>query len=268
MSEMMKQVAEVKNHMKQVSTGAADPEDLPVGSAPVEASGDEEAPVVEAEATPQSEAPEEKAPAAKASPVEEEESIRIGDREFKSQAEALKYAGELEEEKLRLELYNQGVRDALQSNQPAAPAAPVEEEDFDSKFYTDPKSALKKVKEDAKSELRAELQAEKTREKMWDTFLTANPDIDRPDAERILRDNWETIGKMTDVDKAMKALATKTRSEYQRMAEKFKPRTELPAKRGQAVSTGSSAMSGVTPLPKEEKVLTFAEEMKRMRRQR
>ncbi len=197
---------------------------------------------------------------------EEEDVIRIGEQEFKSQKEALEYARKLEQDKLVSEAYNMGIKETLQQVRPQEEAPPPED-NFEEKFYSDPKGTLQKFKEEAKQEALSSIKAEQRAEVMWETFLTQYPDIERRDAQRILQENWETVGKMTDLEKAMKVLAQKTRAEYQRIADRLKPRTELPPNRNpQAVSAGRG---GVTPPPmaqKEEKVLTMAEQLKSMRR--
>ena len=240
-SEMLRELRQVNSER-----GGKKTEDLPEGTAPIEAKVEE----VEV-------ASEEK-------PLPEGETIRIGDQEFKTQAEAIRYAEKLENEKLALEMYNQGIRDTLSANAPAVQAAP--EEDPELEFYKDPVAAMKKAKDQAKNELRSELQQEKERNRLWDKFLTKNPDIEKEDAERILAKNWDTMKLIADEDKAMDLLATKTRADYQRIIERAKPRTELPNKSGQAVSAGSSSPASVTPKKKEEAPLDFASQIRMMRR--
>lgn len=241
-------------------------EELPVGAQPVA----EEEKAAPAEETPAAEIPEaekEEKPAVAARAEEDEDAgIQIGDQFFKTQEEAIAYARKLEQEKLVSEAYNMGIKETLQQVRPPEVEAPPEE-NFEEKFYADPKGTLQKIKEEAKQEALSSIKAEQRAAQMWNTFLNQYPDIEQRDAQRILSENWDTIGAMTDVDKAMKALAQKTRAEYQRIAERLKPRTELPPNRNaQAVSAGRG---GVTPPPqpqKHEKPLTFAEELKNMRR--
>lgn len=262
MSQMLKEVAAAKEHHAAVASGEKkedDPIELPVGEEPAEE--------VAAEVTEPA-ADEEAQPQAAAEPEEE---IIVGDRTFKDPKEALAYAREIAHEKEVLEARESGMREALEAtraglSQPAAPAQP-EEDKFEEEFYSNPKETLQKVaakaKQDAVSEIRAEIQ----REQMWTTFLTQNPDIERADAERILRENWDTLGKMTDVPKAMTALATKTRAYYQGIVERMKPRTALPDNKRQAVSPGGGTPARVTPAA-EKKPLSFAEEMKQLQKGR
>lgn len=230
-------------------------EDLPVGETTVEASTTQEgAPLSETEVTP-------------TQPQTQVEEIRIGDKVFTSQAEAIKYAESLETEKLVNEAYTKGIQEALSVKNPVA-EPPPEEDKFEEKFYTDPKGTLKDLKEQAKQEALQTIRIEQKREQLWNEFLTKNPDIDREDAEIILRkpENWETIGKMVDEKKAMDLLAQRVRADYQRKAEKLRPRTELPNRQTPVQGSGISASSGVTPAKKTSESQSFIAQMKSMRR--
>lgn len=256
----LQELAEIRSAAKHTAKtgegGSADDVELPAGAvqqaveeskgAAVEAAGEVTEGEVVAEEKP------------------EEPLIKIGNREFKSQEEAFKYAEELEEEKLRAELYSQGVKDALQSNRQAEPEPVVEEENFEEKFYANPKEALAEVKNRAVQDAVALIKAETAREKMWSDFFDKYPDLDgeRKLCEMTLNENWSTIGNMTDLPKAMDLLAQKTRAIFQGYIERSKPRTELPARRGQAVSAGNSARGGVTPQKKEAAPLTMVEQLK------
>lgn len=259
MSEMLKEVSSLHSEMKAAARGA-EPE-LPAGAAPVA-----EPPVEEPEVVAEAAVVEEP-PAAEPPPKAESETlIRIGSQIFKTQAEAIAYAERLEEEKLVSEAYQSGIRDAIQSQVPAAP--PPAEDNFEEEFYSNPKATLAKVREQAKNDALAAVDADRKKESLWRTFEERYPDIERRDAELILAQNMDTVGKMTDVDKAMEVLARKTRAEYQRIVERYKPRTELPQSRGQATVPSSAGAKGVTPAKKEEPVLTMAQQMKNLREQK
>lgn len=247
---------EAKHTAKTGEGGSADgqAEDLPQGTTKVARSSSDEGDSGGEAANAVAEAAEQ----------EEETLIRIGDQTFKSQADAIRYAERLESEKLASDAYNQGVREAMRANAPAAEPEP--EDNFDERFYSDPKGTLKEVKDKAVNDALAIFRQEQQREVLWGQFLTAHPDIERKDAERILNDNWETIGKMTDLTKAQSVLAQRTRAEYQRMADRLKPRSELPAKGGQAVSPSGGSAKGVTPEKKDEKPLDFISQMKKLNR--
>jgi len=258
----LQELAEIRQSARHTAKtgegGSADEVELPAGGPQkpaVEAKAEEEAPVETTEEVPVEAAPEE--------PL-----IKIGNKEFKTQAEAFKYAEDLEEEKLRAELYSQGVKDALQSNRQPEPVAEVVEDNFEERFYSNPKEALAEVQRKATQDAIQQIKAETEREKMWTDFFDKHPDLDgeRKLCEMTLNENWETIGKMTDLPKAMDLLAQKTRAIFQGYIDRSKPRTELPSRRGQAVSAGNSARGGVTPNKKEETPLTMSEQIKLNRR--
>lgn len=263
MSEMLDQVKSFHSEMKAAAAAAAAPEEkpeLPEGAAPVE---DIEDKTEKIEPPVEEPAKVEEPPAPK---VEEPETlIRIGSQTFKTQAEAIRYAEQLEINNLVSEAHQQGIRDALAAQAPAA--APVED-DFDAKFYADPKGTLQSIKEQAKTEALQAVQAEKTKENLWRTFEEKYPDIDRRDAELILQQNMDTIGKMTQVDKAMELLAQRTRSEYQRIVERYKPRQELHPSKGTSTIPSTSAKSSVTPKKSDEPVLTLSQQLSKVRAQK
>lgn len=269
---MLSQVAE--NHAG--AKGAAknggnvtDPsEELPQGASPVEegeeTSESEEAPSEEAsEGTAEGDG--EPAPEVAAEAADDDEGpIRIGDREFTSSKEAIKYAEELEREKLISEAHHAGIREALEATRKPEAPVPEPEDDFEQRFYTNPKGVIKEVEEKAVQKALSLIDQQNKREKLWKDFLDEHPDIRRKDAERILQENWETIGKMTDLMKAQKALASRVRAEYEEIRNLGKPRTELPAKK--QVLSPSGGKPSVTPAKKEEKPLSFAQELRSLRK--
>lgn len=226
---------------------------------------DERETPVRAEAAPAAELPTGSDPVVPPPPAPEV--IKIGDKEFTTQEEAIKYAESLEYEKLVNDAYNQGVRDSFQVKTPAA-EAPPEDDKFEERFYTDPKGTLKELKEAAKHEAIESMKKEQKKEAIWNQFLTENPDIDRRDAERILNEpeNWETIGRMADIPKAMKLLAQKTRTYYDSIVERRRPRTELSNKNSPVVSSGIGSPGGVTPSKTRTEPQSMVAQMKNLRR--
>lgn len=267
--ETSKQIInEMKAYRSEVSNRSSkkgEEEEVTLPEGQIAASEETENAQVEAVEPESKEESEIKAPTKAKEDEEEETLIRIGDKEFKSQADALKYAESLEYEKLAGDNYNRGIQDAMQAIRPQEPQV-QEEDDFVEKFYSNPKETLKAVKDQATQEAIAQIKKEQTRESLWNQFLTENPDLRRKDAQRVLEENWETLGKITDLPKAMKLLAVKTRAEYQEIAERLRPRTELPNKGGQAVSAGSATPPGVTRAQKEATSPNFIAEMKKMKR--
>lgn len=193
--------------------------------------------------------------------------IKIGDKVFKSEAEAIKYAESLEQDKLLAESYNMGVKEALALAQKPQDVEPVVEENFEETFYANPKEALTKMKEQAKQEAINIIKAERAEEESWNEFSNKYPDLadSRVEVNRIMQENWDMLSKVKDRQKAMDVLALKTRSYFDHIVEKRKPRTELPNKPGPAVSTGSQNAPSVTPKQKSQEPLTMAQQLKSMR---
>lgn len=267
MLEEVKQAKEEANHTAQTGEGGnpdGQNEELPQGSSGVEES--EETSEVEEEVAEEASGNDESETPATLVAKSSGKKVRIGEREFDSDEEAFKYAEELERKAESAELYNQGVRDALAANARPAEEEAEPEDDFDARFYSNPKEALGRVKGEAVQEALKIIKAEQTRENLWAQFLEENPDIRRKDAERILAENAQTIGKMTDTVSAMKALARKTREEYAEIRDLGKPRTELKNSKTQAVSPSGGASKGVTPKKSETKPLSFIEEVRQNRR--
>lgn len=254
-----------KNKMARASGGA---EELPSGAAPVEAKVEEEAPPAEVEVAAEGESTGdllgEEAPAPAPAPAkeEEEEPIRIAGKTFKTQKEAFEYAERLEQEKLIAEAHAQGVREALASQAPPPAAEP--EEDFDAKFFTNPKETLLEMQRRARDEAVALIRQETAREKAWNEFLSEYPDIRRQDAEVILSANAKTIGALP-WEEGRKALASAVYREYDEIANLRRPKTELTQKKA-AVSPSGGAARGVTPRTTEEKPLSFLEQVRKNRK--
>lgn len=261
----LQELAEIRAAARGQATGKG--EALPEGNDPVEVKAEPP------EGTGNMKAEHKEATAPE--PVALDTPIKIHGKEFRTAREAEDYVASLEQEKAKLEeeklvseSYNQGIRDALQAQQ--APVAPVpqEEENFEEKFYANPKETLVRMKEQAKQEAIAVIEAERKKEALWNQFFSENPDLDgqRQICETVLQQNWDVLGNMTDIPKAMKILATKTRAVFQGYMDRVKPRVELPKTQVQAVSSGMAQAPSVTPSPRKEESLDFVAEMKKMRR--
>lgn len=199
-----------------------------------------------------------------------EEKIIFRGREFKSQAEATEFFEKLEDEnraneraRIEAEAYNMGIRDALSKT--VAPIENVVEEDLETEFYQDVKGTLNKVHARAKEEAVTEIRRELAAERAWDQFCREYPDLadSREEVVRILQANPH-IAQIKDEGQGRKELATKVRSYFQGIAEKFAPTKELPPNKTQAVSAGGGAApSSVTQQTKNGRPLTFVEQMQK-----
>jgi hypothetical protein len=204
----------------------------------------------------------ESAPAAESAPEPVEEPIRIAGREFRTQDEAFRWAEEQERERLLAEAHSAGIREALAAQQAAIVTPPVPEEDFETKFYSNPKETLREIQTRARDEAVNIMRAETAKERAWIEFSNLYPDIRRQDAEGVLAQHADTIGKLPK-DKGFQALANAVYKEYDEIANMRKPKQVL-SDRKPAVSPSGSAPRGVTPQKKEEKPLSFADQLKRL----
>jgi hypothetical protein len=186
---------------------------------------------------------------------ETEEPIRINGQTFTSQREAFAYAEQLAREKELTDAHAQGIREALEATRQPAQSQPEPEDNFEERFYSNPKEELKNLKAQATAEAVQIIKQEQQREKIWNDFLNENPDIRRKDAERVLAENWDVIGKLTDLKQGQKVLAQKVRAEYEEIVNFSKPRTVLADKK-QVQSPSGGAPKGVTP-KKEDRPLDF-----------
>jgi hypothetical protein len=200
---------------------------------------------------------------------------RIGDRMFASQEEALQYAQQQEEISAA---YRQGVREGL--NQPAAAApgvtpAPAKPAINVEEFYTNPQEFLEKYATQIKSGLHSELsqkEAERTAsENIWREFTDRHPDMAdfRNEVEAFVAQNQpdvlaliNTKGRPAGYD----YVATKLKSRFAAYASALKPKRELP-NAGAGVSPTARA-SGVTPKEPAKKALSFAEQVRSIRKRR
>jgi hypothetical protein len=262
---MLKEVGRIREEARTTAKtgeggnpdGQAD--ELPEGSSPLEArTADADAPEA-AEAAPAEQSSEEGADTA---PTQvEEEPIRINGQVFKTQAEAFAYAEQLARDKDVAEAHAAGVRDALEATSRPVQQNPEPEDDFEQRFYSNPKETLKDIEEKAVKKALEVIQAENHKEKLWNQFLSEYPDVRRKDAERILNENAKLFNAMTDIPGAMKTLAAKVRAEYDEIADLRRPRTTLPEKKPTVAPSGGRPAS-VTPAKNPSGPVDFVSEFK------
>jgi hypothetical protein len=217
-----------------------------------------EAPINAGEAVPLT--PEDVTGVEAAAEIPEEDKITIGDKEFATQEEAMAYAKDLhdkgETEKLLHDAYRQGIQDAAITAVPGEGVTqePVveEEDDFDQKFFENPKEYLKSMAEKVRQETKAEIQAETAQkaadQELWGKFYGKHPDLVgfEEDCQIILAREAEmikTLVKTSGEAKAMDYLARKTRAKFQSYAERQRPQQELPANQAGATPTGGERVT-------------------------
>lgn len=218
---------------------------------------------------------------ARAEDAPAEGNLRIGDKEFKTYAEAFAYANSLEgkneTEKLINDAYRQGIQDAASrgefSQSVTQAALPKEEEDpeFETKFFANPREFLKnyatKVKTEAREDALNTIRAEQAEANAWAEFYARYPDLEgfTEDCSSTLareRDAIQVIAKSQGKDKAMDYLARKTRAKFQTYIERTAQKRTLPN-----ASTQPTPSSGqrVTPSSVETPAVDFVSEMRQNR---
>lgn len=229
------------------------------------------------------EADDEEAPE---TPPKPEGKYRIGDKFFKTEAEALAYANKQEEagNPSVLDAYRQGLLDRENANNPNASVTPnPEDEDsvpFDEeKYYENPgkymqerdRLLLAKATEKATRQIN---QATTTREQgqaIWNEFSTRHPDLAefRDETEAYVAANKETLQTMVK-DKgrpaALDYIALRMKANFRKYQNLGKPTRVLNNSGGGPSPSGQGR--GVTPKPKGEKVMTFAEQIRQNRKVR
>ncbi len=208
---------------------------------------------------------------------------RIGDKLFATQDEALEYAqsqvSALTVEQQVTDAYRQGMREALQQTpsapgevtqqQPQVPALDTEE------LYTNPQVFLDKFARKIKSETNAELDQKdslrRESEQIWREFTERHPALAdfRNEVENfVAQDNTavraiiSTKGRPAGYD----YVATKLKSRFEAYANAVKPKRELT--NGTGGASQSNKTPGVTPKQPAKKPLSFAEQIRTIRKRR
>lgn len=208
---------------------------------------------------------------------------RIGDKTFATQDEALAYAqsqvSALETEQQIADAYRQGMREALQTAPSAGESVTsnvVPKNDLDSEeLYTNPQAFLDKFATKIKSETKAEIDQRESlkaqSDQIWREFTERHPGLAdfRSEVEQFVQ------GQVTEVRAIISTkgkpasydwIATKLKSRFEAYANAVKPKRELP-NTGSGASPSSKSGS-VTQKEASKKPLSFADEIRNMRKKR
>lgn len=221
-------------------------------------------------------------------PIEEvletpEHTYRIGEKTFATQAEALAYANSavvtLETEAQVADAYRRGVQEAIQHIQPmpgvtppAAPQVPAFNAD---EYYGDPQAFLDKFAKQIQSQtiqtINSQQSMQQQSDQIWGQFAGRHPGLSdfRREVESYVEQNKDAVRAIfaTKGDGAgFDYIAMKLRSQFARYAETVKPQRALPNGGGGASPSGKGP--GVTPVPGAKKPLTFAEQLRSIKRKR
>lgn len=208
---------------------------------------------------------------------------RIGNRFFETQDEALAYAqsqvSALETEQQVADAYRQGLREGItqvpRHSDSVTPKPPQNDGLNTEELYTNPDAFLDKFAQRIKAETRAEFDQrdfnKQQSDQIWNEFVTRHPALAdfRGEVE-------DFVGKNTDDVRAIIStkgrpasydwIATKLKSRFEAYAKAVKPQRELP--NGTAGASPTSRASGVTPKNPPRKPLSFAEQIRSIRKKR
>lgn len=204
---------------------------------------------------------------------------RIGEKTFTNQDEALAYAQTLEAERQVLDAYQQGLRDSASAAVPGAQnvtqPAPAAPELNTEELYTNPQEFLRKygnqIKSEAQAAIDAKLAQQAADEQIWREFTDRHPMLAdfRSEVENFVAQNQADVMALVRTKgrpAALDHVAVQMKSRFARYADAVKTKRELP-------NTGSAApqaarAGGVTPKPSAEKPLSFAEQIRSMKKRK
>lgn len=210
--------------------------------------------------------------------------FRIGDREFATQDEALAFAqsevSTLQTETQVADAYRQGIRDAMAQNTAGAPGVTPAVESAASvinteEFYTNPAAFLDRYAQKIKSETFTELNNANSlkaqSDQIWREFTDRHPEMAefRTEVENFVQADTSTVrgiistkGRPASYD----YIATKLKSRFETYSNALKPKRELP--NTTAGASPSQKAAGVTPKEPPKKALSFAEQVRSIRKRR
>ena len=188
--------------------------------------------------------------------------IRIGGKEFDNEADALKYANDLE----LVRIQDEAARNALEAAKPKeVKVEPKKIKLIADKLFENPEEALEDLErlidEKAEAKVRAADEAKVRSEQqkadaqnLWDKFYSDNQDLSQFNEEvnRVLEKEWSKLQHMNR-DEGMAELAKLTRGYIDSLKEKVLPKQVLPSR--QTISVGSnnpSATATKTTATKEK----------------
>lgn len=216
---------------------------------------------------------------------DEDEGYTIGDKHFKTQKEAFKYAEELRLQQIANDAWKQGV-EAAQSVQNSNSTAKAQAEEalpekMPDEYYTNPekwwaqeRQRLSKQAEQiatrARNEALQEVNRQTTHNQTMSKFWNDFPDLAKTKStqkltERILGENFKRLENMKTED-ALKIVARLAREELRDLGVTILPQKTLPSTTKPAASPGN-AQNVTRPKP-DEKPLNFIQQMKQTKLRR
>lgn len=209
-------------------------------------------------------------------PAKGKAKYRIGDKEFDTAEEAHAYATSVETESNENDAYRRIVKEALLANPPAESVTPDADDIDETQLFENPKEFLKKFAEKIETKTVQRLdqtQAQKTQsDAIWREFSDRHPALAdfRNEAEMITGQNLALVQKLVKTKGQAAAydfIALKMREDFSRKANALKPSKQLSNKSAATTPSGTKP-AGVTPKPKEKKPLSFAEQIRSIKKRK
>jgi hypothetical protein len=185
-------------------------------------------------------------------------------------------AAALEAQQVAIETQFQSLRSELDGlKKPAAPAAAppaADSDDFETKFFLDPKGTLARVKDEWKQEIRQEYTVAQAQAKWWDDFYGSHKHLKGSNVivEAVMRAHFDEL-KALPVDKQAAALAGKVDAELARIV-KSAPRAEPNAPAPRPVEGASPVRGGPSPMVDDDRpadrVISISEIHRKQRQRR
>lgn len=255
-------------------------EEVAEDGAPAPAADEPEAEEVDPDSDVEQEEPaEEPAEEAPLAPAKSGRTWKIGNKSFATQAEALAYAeshvNALETEQQLADAYRQGIQDgALRPKPTENVTPPPAEPDLNAEeLYTNPTEFLKKYENRIVTKTRAQLDQEaavnEQSNQLWREFTDRHPGFTdfRREVESFVGTNAPQVQAIVGT-KGRPAgydwIAMKLKNQFEQYATALRPKRAL----SNAVSgpTPTTKQSGVTPKTPEKKPLSFADELRSIRK--
>jgi hypothetical protein len=190
--------------------------------------------------------------------------VKIGTQEFDSVEAAMNYANELELAVLQQDAFKAG-QEAAKPKEPEAPKPNPDQEmakKLADKIFENPEEAISEVMKWAEAKANEKIEADKkatkeleahqaTVRQLWETFYDTNQDLVKANevVQIVLQRDWNTLQHMP-AEKALQALAEKTRALLGSYKEQVLPSKELQSKPAITAGASGNATSAVETKPK------------------
>lgn len=209
--------------------------------------------------------------------AEPEGKYRIGEQTFKTLAEAHAYATAQVQQTNEVDAYRQVISEALRTPGSAIPVTPVAEAPAidEEKLWSNPSEFLKnfahQIKSQTLQEVNQQTSSREAGDAIWREFVDRHPNLSdfRQETEAFATNNQPEIQALIKA-KGRKAgydyIALRLREQFARYADATKPQRQLPN-----VGTGTSPSqrgTSVTPPKATKKPLSFAEQIRSIKRKR